>query len=44
MEQHEVVPDVLSATPPGVAEVTWPSGVKAELGNVVTPTQVGCVL
>ncbi|KAJ8027426.1 Phosphatidylethanolamine-binding protein-like F40A3.3 [Holothuria leucospilota] len=40
MEQHEVVPDVLSATPPGVAEVTWPSGVKAELGNVVTPTQM----
>lgn len=40
MEQHGVVPDVLSAVPPGVAEVKWPSGAKAELGNVTTPTLV----
>lgn len=38
--EHGVVPDVLSVAPSSVAEVTWPSGVKAELGNVLTPTQV----
>lgn len=38
--EHEVVPDVLSVAPASVAEVVWPSGAKAELGNVLTPTQV----
>jgi hypothetical protein len=38
--EHEVVPDVLSAAPASVAEVVWPSGAKAEQGNVLTPTQV----
>lgn len=38
--EHEVVPDVLSAAPAAVADVAWPSGVKAEQGNVLTPTQV----
>ena len=41
--EHEVVPDVLSAAPASVAEVVWPSGAKAEQGNVLTPTQV-CIL
>lgn len=40
MEQYKVVPDVVDEVPPLVAEVTWPSGVKAELGNILTPTQV----
>ena len=38
--EHEVVPDVLSVAPITLAEVEWPSGAKAELGNVLTPTQV----
>ena len=38
--EHGVVPDVLSAAPTSVADVVWPSGAKAELGNVLTPTQV----
>ena len=37
---YEVVYDVLSAAPQSVANVEWPSGAKAELGNVLTPTQV----
>lgn len=41
--EHEVVPDVLSAAPASVAEVVWPSGAKAEQGNVLTPTQVDLV-
>lgn len=40
MEEHKVVPDVLSSVPPGVAKVTWPSGITAELGNVTTPTMM----
>ena len=40
LTEHEVVPDVLSTAPASVAEVAWPSGAKAELGNVLTPTQV----
>ncbi|XP_022082074.1 protein D2-like [Acanthaster planci] len=40
MEAGGVVPDVIDVAPPSTAEVTWPSGVKAEMGNVVTPTQV----
>ena len=42
--EHEVVPDVLSAAPASVAEVVWPSGAKAEQGNVLTPTQVDLAL
>ena len=38
--EHGVVPDVLSVAPASIAEVVWPSGAKAELGNVLTPTQV----
>ena len=38
--EHEIIPDVLSAAPASVAEVTWPSGAKADQGNVLTPTQV----
>ncbi|KAJ8926873.1 hypothetical protein NQ314_020724 [Rhamnusium bicolor] len=40
MEKHEVVPDVVDIAPELVAEVTYPSGVKVELGNILTPTQV----
>ncbi|XP_074028563.1 phosphatidylethanolamine-binding protein homolog F40A3.3 isoform X2 [Leptinotarsa decemlineata] len=40
MEKHGVVPDVIDVAPEQVAEVTYPSGVKVDLGNVLTPTQV----
>ncbi|XP_065165565.1 phosphatidylethanolamine-binding protein homolog F40A3.3-like isoform X2 [Atheta coriaria] len=40
MEQHQVVPDVIPTAPKEVAEVTYPSGVKVDLGNELTPTQV----
>ncbi|GJQ88323.1 hypothetical protein Trydic_g223 [Trypoxylus dichotomus] len=40
MEKHEIVPDVIDTVPAEVAEVNYPSGVKVELGNVLTPTQV----
>ncbi|XP_038044155.1 protein D2-like [Patiria miniata] len=40
MEAGGVVPDVIDVAPATTAEVTWDSGVKAEMGNVVTPTQV----
>ncbi|XP_066144601.1 protein D3-like [Euwallacea fornicatus] len=40
MEKHGVVPDVISAAPSEIAEVCYPSGVKVEQGNELTPTQV----
>ncbi|KAJ8929801.1 hypothetical protein NQ314_017398 [Rhamnusium bicolor] len=40
MQKHKIVPDVISVVPEEVAEVTYPSGVKVNLGNVLTPTQV----
>ncbi|GLG96298.1 AAEL012666-PA [Gryllus bimaculatus] len=40
MDKHQVVPDVIDKAPAEVAEVTFKSGAKAELGNELTPTQV----
>ncbi|XP_019880293.1 protein D2 isoform X1 [Aethina tumida] len=40
MEKHGVVPDVIDAAPSAVAEVTYPSGAKVDLGNELTPTAV----
>ncbi|CTQ86804.1 Phosphatidylethanolamine-binding protein [Caenorhabditis elegans] len=39
--KHEVIPDVLASNPPSkVVSVKFNSGVEANLGNVLTPTQV----
>lgn len=38
--EHEVVPDVVDAAPAEFAKVTYPSGVSANGGNELTPTQV----
>ena len=40
MEEHGVVADVIDKAPEHVAEVCWESGVKADMGNILTPTQV----
>lgn len=40
MEKHQVVPDVICVAPQEVAEVCYPSGVKVDQGNELTPTQV----
>ncbi|XP_022914812.2 protein D2-like isoform X1 [Onthophagus taurus] len=40
MEKLEVVPDVIDQVPKEVCKVSYPSGVKVDLGNVLTPTQV----
>ncbi|CAD5215644.1 unnamed protein product [Bursaphelenchus okinawaensis] len=39
-KKHEVVPDVVPKAPAKKVDVAFNSGVKAELGNVLTPTQV----
>lgn len=36
----EVVPDVVDTIPKEKAEISYPSGVKVDLGNELTPTQV----
>ncbi|KAG5878105.1 hypothetical protein JTB14_017972 [Gonioctena quinquepunctata] len=40
MESHGVVPDVIDVAPNKILEVTYPSGVKVDLGNELTPIQV----
>ncbi|KAF6217238.1 hypothetical protein GE061_001592 [Apolygus lucorum] len=40
MEKHLVVPDVIQKAPEKVVKVSYKSGVIADLGNEVTPTQV----
>ncbi|KAF2885694.1 hypothetical protein ILUMI_20467 [Ignelater luminosus] len=40
MEKESVVPDVIDVAPKEIAEVSYPSGVKVDQGNVLTPTQV----
>ncbi|XP_044763039.1 phosphatidylethanolamine-binding protein homolog F40A3.3-like [Coccinella septempunctata] len=40
MEKHEVVPDVIDVAPDQSVEVSYPSGVKVDFGNELTPTQV----
>ncbi|XP_013193309.2 protein D3 isoform X2 [Amyelois transitella] len=37
---HGVVPDVVPVAPAALAEVKYPSGVQAQEGNELTPTQV----
>ena len=39
-EKESVVPDILDDSPVSVLNVSYISGVKADLGNVLTPTQV----
>ncbi|CAO1419095.1 unnamed protein product [Diamesa tonsa] len=39
-EKESVVPDILDDYPVSVLNVSYTSGVKADLGNVLTPTQV----
>lgn len=38
--KHEVVPDVVDKAPSASVKVTFDSGVSADQGNVLTPTQV----
>ncbi|CAH1103325.1 unnamed protein product [Psylliodes chrysocephalus] len=40
MEKEGIVPDVIDKVPDQVIQVSYPSGVKVELGNELTPTQV----
>lgn len=40
MEKLKVVPDVIDAVPKDLLEITYSSGVKANQGNVLTPTNV----
>ncbi|XP_050298312.1 protein D3-like [Anthonomus grandis grandis] len=40
MEKEKVVPEVIDKAPSEVAEVVFPSGAKAEMGKVLTPTLV----
>ncbi|CAH1128979.1 unnamed protein product [Ceutorhynchus assimilis] len=40
MEKEKVVPEVIDKVPGEVAEVVFPSGVKAEMGKTLTPTLV----
>lgn len=40
MEKHCVIPDVIPKPPNSVLEVCYPSGVKVDGGNELTPTQV----
>ncbi|XP_055551534.1 protein D3-like [Wyeomyia smithii] len=37
---HEVIPDVIDAAPAELAKISYPSGVVANGGNELTPTQV----
>lgn len=40
MEKHEIVPDVIPVAPTEIAKVSYVSGVSANEGNELTPTQV----
>ncbi|XP_070568237.1 protein D3-like [Ptychodera flava] len=40
MDKHEIAPDVIDKVPSNVVNVEWENGVKADAGNVLTPTQV----
>lgn len=40
MEQHQIVPDVISVAPVEVAKVTYPGGVTVNQGNELKPRQV----
>lgn len=38
--EWKIVPKVIETVPLAVAEVAWSSGVKADMGEILTPTQV----
>lgn len=40
MQKHNVIPDVINSAPPQVLDITFPSGVKVEQGNILPPTKV----
>lgn len=40
MDKHQIVPDVIPVAPTDVAKVSYVSGVSANEGNELTPTQV----
>ncbi|XP_037040187.1 protein D2-like [Bradysia coprophila] len=40
MEQHQIVPDVISVAPVEVAKVTYPGGITVNQGNELKPRQV----
>ncbi|XP_044734769.1 protein D2-like [Chrysoperla carnea] len=40
MEEHGVVPDVIDVVPADSIEISYPSGVTVNHGNILTPTQV----
>ncbi|GLV45036.1 uncharacterized protein CBL_14391 [Carabus blaptoides fortunei] len=40
MDKHGVVPDVIEKAPEEILQVEYDNGVKVELGNELTPTQV----
>lgn len=40
MEEHRIVPDVISVVPQGIAKVTFAENVTVDLGNELKPIQV----
>lgn len=38
--EWKIVPEVIETVPLAVAEVAWSNGVKADMGKILTPTQV----
>ncbi|XP_054726080.1 phosphatidylethanolamine-binding protein homolog F40A3.3-like [Anastrepha obliqua] len=40
MEANGIIPDIIDTKPKALLEVNYPSGVKADLGKELTPTQV----
>ncbi|VVC35373.1 Hypothetical protein CINCED_3A022148 [Cinara cedri] len=40
MNEHEIVPDVISVAPSEIIKVSYSSGVSVNMGNELTPTQV----
>lgn len=39
MIKEQIVPDVVDTAPNEVADITYPSGAKANMGEILTPTQ-----
>lgn len=40
MDSNGIIPDIIDVAPKALAKVTYPSGVSADLGKELTPTQV----
>lgn len=40
MKKHCIVPDVIDKSPQEIVRVTYPCGLRAELGNILKPVQV----